>query len=71
MSKANSQYTRRDFLLTAAAAAGATALPFAPSRAAAKYRRYNVTSPDGQKMLASYAKGKEAMLKLPPDVDDP
>jgi tyrosinase len=65
MSKANSQYTRRDFLLTAAAAAGATALPFAPSRAAAKYRRYNVTSPDGQKMLVSYAKGIQAMLDLP------
>jgi tyrosinase len=65
MSKANSQYTRRDFLVTAAAAAGATALPFAPSRAAAKYTRYNVTSPDGQKMLASYAKGIQAMLDLP------
>jgi tyrosinase len=65
MSKANSQYTRRDFLVTAAAAAGATALPFAPSRAAAKYRRYNVTSPDGQRMLVSYKKGIQAMLDLP------
>jgi tyrosinase len=28
---------------------------------------HNVTSPDGQKALASYAKGVEAMLKLPAD----
>lgn len=67
MRKANFLYTRRDFLATAAAAA--TTLPFAPSRAAAKYRRYNITSPEGQKMLASYKKGVEAMLNLP--VDDP
>src|ERR1700688_1053127 len=67
MRKANFRYTRRDFLATAAAAVGAAALPFAPSRAAAKYTRYNVTSPAGQKMLASYAKGVEAMLKLPAD----
>ena len=59
--------TRRHFLTTAAAAAGATAFPFAPSRAAAKYTRYNVTSPGGQKALASYAKGVAAMLKLPAD----
>jgi tyrosinase len=67
MRKANFHYTRRDVLAAAAAAAGASALPFAPARAAAKYRRYNVTSPAGQKMLASYAKGIEAMLKLPAD----
>lgn len=64
-----SAHTRRDFLVTAAAAAGATALPFAPARAAAKYTRYDVTSTQGQKMLASYAKAVEAMLKLP--ADDP
>ena len=67
MRKANFDYTRRDFLVTAAAAAGATALPVTPARAAARYTRYNVTSPQGQKMLASYAKGVEAMLKLPAD----
>lgn len=61
------RYTRRDFLLTTAAVVGATALPFKPLRAAAKYRRYNVTSPQGRKMLASYAKGVEAMMKLPAD----
>jgi tyrosinase len=67
MRNANFDYTRRDFLVTAAAAAGVTALPVTPARAAAKYTRYNVTSPQGQKMLASYAKGVEAMLKLPAD----
>lgn len=66
MQEANVRYTRRSLLVTAAAA-GATALPFRRSQAAAKYTRYNVTSPQGQKMLASYAKGVEAMLKLPPD----
>jgi tyrosinase len=65
--QANSSFTRRYFLATAAAAAGATALPANPSRAAAKYTRYNVAGPQGQKMLASYAKGVEAMLKLPAD----
>jgi tyrosinase len=67
MRKANFHYTRRDVLAAAVATAGASALPFAPARAAAKYTRHNVTSPEGQKMLASYAKGVEAMLKLPAD----
>lgn len=67
MSMGNFRYGRRSFIATAAAAAGAAALPLSAPRAAAKYRRYNVTSPEGQKMLASYAKGVEAMLKLPAD----
>jgi tyrosinase len=67
MGNAGFRYTRREFLATSAAAVGAAAIPFAPARAAAKYTRHNVTSPDGQKMLASYAKGVEAMLKLPAD----
>lgn len=67
MRKARFHCTRRDFLTTAGVAAGVAALPIAPARAAAKYTRYNVTTPQGQKMLASYAKGVEAMLKLPPD----
>jgi tyrosinase len=67
MRKTSFRHTRRDFLVTAAAAIGAAALPWAPTRAAAKYTRYNVTSPEGQKMLASYAKGVAAMLKLPAD----
>ncbi len=67
MRKNNFHYTRRDFLATAAIAAGAAALPLAPARAAAKYTRYSVTSSEGKKMLESYAKGVEAMLKLPAD----
>ena len=62
-----SQFSRRDVLTAAAVAAGATALPNVSARAAAKYRRHSVSSPEGQKMLASYAKGVEAMLKLPAD----
>jgi tyrosinase len=61
------RHTRRHFLVTAAAAAGAAAWPPARAGAAAKYTRHNVTSPAGQKALASYAKGIEAMLKLPAD----
>lgn len=67
MGKGNFRYTRRHFLATAAATAAAAALPFAPIQAAAKFRRYSVTSAMGQKMLGSYSKGIAAMLKLPPD----
>jgi len=67
MRKASILFTRRDFLATAAAAAGAAAFQLAPARAAAKYTRHNVTSPEGQKALASYVKGVESMLKLPAD----
>jgi len=61
--------TRRSFIQTTMVAAGAAAFPFgsvgAQTTAPAKYTRYNVMSPKGQKALASYAKGVEAMLKLP------
>jgi tyrosinase len=67
MHETSLRYTRRAFLTTAAAAAGTAVLPFAPARAAAKYTRYSVTSSEGRKMLASYARGVEAMLKLPAD----
>jgi len=67
MSRMNFRYTRRGFVTAAAAAAGAAAFPLSAPRAATKWRRYNVTSPEGQKMLVSYAKGVEAMLKLPAD----
>jgi tyrosinase len=60
------QVTRREFLATAAAAA---TIPVTGVRAAAKFKRSIVTSPEGQKALASYAKGVKAMLKLP--ADDP
>jgi len=59
------QITRREFL--GAMAASAVTFPIKPVLAAAKYRRCNVTSAEGQKALASYAKGVEAMLKLPVD----
>ena len=59
------QITRRELLV--AMAATAATLPIRPARAAAKYKRCIVTSPEGQKALASYAKGVEAMLKLPAD----
>lgn len=61
--------TRRHFLKISLATAGAAALPqgFALAQAPARYRRYNVTSPNGQKALASYAKGVQAMLNLPAD----
>ncbi len=67
MITSNLRFTRRELMAASAAAAAATALPTAPARAAAKYTRHNVTSPNGQKALASYAKGVEAMLKLPAD----
>ena len=58
---------RRTFVGSAAAAAGATT--FFPRAAAAqpKYIRYSVTSPEGQKALASYAKGVQAMVNLSPN----
>lgn len=69
--------TRRHFLATATSAsvlamAGGNALASAlagPAGAAtvARWHRYSATSPEGQKMLASYARGVQAMLKLPPD----
>src|ERR1044071_40065 len=62
-------FTRRQLAAGAGAVILASQLPVTPARAAAKYTRYNLTSPNGQKALASYAKGVEAMLKLP--ADDP
>lgn len=72
------RYTRRDFLATTATASLASL--FAPSAlasgqnatdgtAVARFHRYNVTSPEGQRMLTSYARGIQAMLALP--ADDP
>lgn len=61
--------TRRKFLKTTAGVVGAAALPLggAFAQGSAKYTRYNVMSDGGKKALASYAKGVEAMLKLPGD----
>src|ERR1039458_185758 len=66
MLTSNFGLTRRSFLQGTAATLGASALPL-PVRAAqgtAKYRRYNAMSPAGQKALARYAKGVEALLKI-------
>jgi tyrosinase len=70
MSETYDGLTRRHFLQTTLVAAGAAAFPFGGVLAQttrAKYTRYNVMSANGQKALASYAKGVEAMLKLPAD----
>lgn len=64
MSTNGLEASRRAFLLASTAAAAAPGFAFAAPTP--KYTRYNVTSPEGQKMLVSYAKGIEAMLKLPP-----
>lgn len=65
---ASKGYSRRVFLRTTAATVGAAVLPFgsALAQGAAKYTRYNVTSPPGQAMLQSYAVAIEKMLALPP-----
>ena len=42
-------------------------LDHARAQSKAKWTRYNVTSAGGKKALSSYAKGVEAMLKLPAD----
>lgn len=68
-------YTRRDFLTTAASAIGGSLLPLGSALAAtppaparpARWRRFDVATDQGQKMLASYARGIQAMLKLPPE----
>lgn len=70
MTETKSAPTRRHFLKTTAAAAlGAAAMPLGAHAAprAAKYTRYSVTSEGGKRALASYARGVEAMLKLPAD----
>ena len=69
------RYTRRKFLATAAA--GASMMLLTPGHAfgadtkgasaTARYHRYNVNTAQGQRMLASYARGVQAMLALPPD----
>jgi len=69
------RFTRRRFLATAATAAAGSALvartgtTFAAGKTAstARWHRYDVASTEGQRMLASYAKGVSAMLALPPD----
>lgn len=62
--------SRRSVLAGGATLAAATLLPQAArqarAQAPAKWRRYNVASPQGQAMLSSYATAISALLKLPP-----
>jgi tyrosinase len=62
--------SRRDILAGGATLMGAAVLPHSLSLASAakssRWRRYNVTSVEGQQMLASYGVAIAAMLKLPP-----
>jgi tyrosinase len=67
--------TRRRFLATAVA--GGTVLAAAgrpafaqgggPLPKIARWRRYDVACPEGQRMLVSYERGVRAMLALPPE----
>lgn len=70
-------FTRRKFLTSTLTALGAATVPWTSALAfgekgrsgsstqVARYRRSSVSSPEGQRMLASYAKGVKAMLALP------
>lgn len=70
MTKTSSPLTRRTFLKTSiAATAGAATLPLtgrAFIHPLARYTRYNVTSTEGLRHLASYKKAIQVMLDLPP-----
>lgn len=61
--------SRRSLIAGGAAAAAAALLPRVPARAQgpARWRRYNVASPEGQRMLGYYQTAIAAMLKLPPE----
>jgi tyrosinase len=60
--------TRRKFLATAAATTLASTIPsrFARGVTLPKYRRVNMSTTQGQKMLVSYVTAIGKMLKLPP-----
>lgn len=63
----SSDLSRRDFLAAMGAASAAAAIPSgaALAQAPAKYRRVNVSSPQGKTVLESYKKAIRAMLALP------
>jgi tyrosinase len=65
MREISSGLDRRTFLASLGATTALTAIPATPGQAAAKYTRYNATSAEGKRMLASYAKGIRAMLEMP------
>lgn len=71
MRKTNPPVTRRKFLKTSlVATAGAASLPITShafsTPEAARYTRYNATSPNGRRAIASYASAIQRMLSLPP-----
>lgn len=75
MSKRESPFSlnRRRLIIATALTTLATALPFqsvfsasTPTEAKRRYTRVNLSSTEGQRMLASYQKGFKAMLELPP-----
>ena len=61
-------HSRRSFIKTTVAAAGAAVLPFASAGAqpARKYVRWNVLDPRAATSLASYKRAIREMLALPP-----
>src|SRR5215813_9084513 len=65
MSEISSGLDRRRFLASLGAATALSAIPAASAQPAVKYTRYNATSAEGKRMLASYAKGIQVMLGLP------
>ena len=61
-----SLFSRRRFLETAAVTAAAASLPIGAVHAkGASYVRYNIWSPEGEKMLADYDTAVQKMLALP------
>lgn len=60
------RWTRRRFLGTSALIAAAASLPRGSLSAQPTYTRYNLASPEGQQMLASYQTAIRKLLALPP-----
>jgi tyrosinase len=72
MSKRGDGVTRRRFLQTTAAAAGAAAFPFGnvlakAAASTARYTRYDALSSQGKAALQGYRKAVQTMLAFPPD----
>jgi tyrosinase len=69
MADNRTRISRRSLIAAGAATAAAALVARVPARAQgpARWRRYNVASADGQRMLGYYQTAIAAMLKLPPD----
>ena len=64
----SNRLTRRAFVARAAAATAAlSARPIAWAQTNAPFKRYSVSSPQGQAMLVGYEKAIRTMLQLPPE----